>query len=229
MSSVFLFVQSGYLMGKLFFEAKYSAVDGKADFYWARYLRLAPALYVNVIVCWLLYSMGDHSLLKLGADLLFVNNFTGPGINNVTWSLSHEFQYYLLAPLVFLAFRRNTLLLAIAIGVAFAIGLGFWPFCLCLHVPGVGFSVNLMPRTPTTQGAKNIGLVAGLFVLHIGFNILFFFHLPVAADICAALASVFLVWICERPSERRSSVALRWGMLTGYLTYGFYSSGITCC
>ena len=219
---VFLFfVQSGYLMGKLFKEGRYNAQTGKAEFYWARYLRLAPALYVNLIICALFYILADPSPLKLVGDFLFINNFTLLTVNAVTWSLSHEFQYYLLAPFVFLIFRARVGWLAIVILGAFAIGQQYSPVAY-VYILLIGFAVSLLPRSPTTQGAKNAGLLLGLLAFHLGFNVLYFYHYRISADLWATLISALLVWQCERPSAVRSSPILRVGMVLGYLTYGFY-------
>src|SRR5471032_1733694 len=149
---VLFFVQSGYLMGKVFFEGWYDAQTGKRAFYWARYLRLAPLLYFNLIVCIGLYRYADLDLGMMLGDFLFINNFTGRGINLVTWSLSHEMQYYLVAPFVFLAFRRARPAELIG-AMVLAIGLfalpTIWPFAGHFDVAFAfvaGFSVNLLLR-----------------------------------------------------------------------------------
>ena len=215
------FVQSGYLMGKLFQEGRYDALTGKARFYWARYLRLAPALYVNLVLCALFYILANPTPLTLAGDFLFLNNFTLLTVNSVTWSLSHEFQYYLLAPFVFLVFRARVAWLAVAIVAAFAIGQWLGPVAY-VHVFLIGFAVSLLPRPQTTQRAKNLGLLLGLLAFHLGFNALFFYHYRVSADLWATAISVLLVWQCERPSPATSSPLLRVGMAAGNLTYGFY-------
>lgn len=208
-------------MGKLFKEGRYDAIGGKAEFYWARYLRLAPALYVNLVLCACFYILADPTPWKLVGDFLFFNNFTLLTVNAVTWSLSHEFQYYLLAPFVFLVFRARPVWLAVAIVVAFAVGQKFSPVGY-VYVFLIGFAVSLVPRPPTSQRAKNLGLLLGLLAFHLGFNALFFYHYRLSADLWATLISVLLVWQCERPSAAKSSPILRAGMVAGYLTYGFY-------
>ena len=65
-------------------------------------------LYVNLAICIGLYRFADLDPLMMIGDVLFINNFTGRGINLVTWSLSHEMQYYLAAPFIYLMFRKLT-------------------------------------------------------------------------------------------------------------------------
>ena len=106
---LFFFVHSGYLMGKIFFMGRYT-LDRRRhrQFYRSRLLRIAPLLYVNLVVCLLLLPSAQPTWLEAAGDFLFVNNFTGRGINGVTWSLSWEMQYYLVAPFVFLCFGKPT-------------------------------------------------------------------------------------------------------------------------
>ena len=104
---ILFFVQSGYLMGKVFHDRRYTLAPASVlQFYGNRYLRLAPLLYFNLFAGALLFSGADRSLIKLLGDIFFITNFTDRGINLVTWSLSHEMQYYLICPLVFLVFGR---------------------------------------------------------------------------------------------------------------------------
>lgn len=216
------FVLSGYLMGKVFFDGRYDAASQKGAFYWARYLRLAPALYVNVLFATLFFHAGDrHDLVrKLVSDLLFISNFTGPTLNRVTWSLAHEMQYYLVAPFVFLAFRRRPGLLVLTIlVVVFANPFPQFGFFFSFLL---GFGINHLPKKVTTQRTKNLMLVLGLVGLHLVYNAFWFARLYGEAHLAAAAFSVFLVWNCDRPAAAQSTKPLQWLMMTGYLTYGFY-------
>ena len=219
---ILFFAQSGYLMGKVFFDARYDAKSGKDAFYWARYLRLAPALYFNLVICALFFKYADDAPLPMIGDFLFVNNFTGRSINLVTWSLSHEMQYYLLAPFVFLVCHKRPVLLLALIAVTFWVGRIYDPLGFIFAFL-VGFGVNLVPKRTTTSAQKRIGLVIGLTVLHLGFNVLHFYHEISAAILLAAITSAALVWLCEQPSAmERQAPFLHRIMIVGYLTYGFY-------
>lgn len=219
---ILFFAQSGYLMGKVFFDARYDAKSGKDAFYWARYLRLAPALYVNLLICTLFFKYADDALLPMFGDFLFINNFTGQRINLVTWSLSHEMQYYLVAPFVFLACRRRPILLLALVAGTFWIGRLYDPFGFVFAFL-LGFGVNLLPKSKASSTEKQIGMAIGLLVLHLGFNVFYFYHQRSAAILLAAMTSAALVWLCEQPSpQERKAPFLRWIMIVGYLTYGFY-------
>jgi peptidoglycan/LPS O-acetylase OafA/YrhL len=135
-------------------------------------------------------------------------------------------QYYLIAPFVFLLFGRRSVLrvtgLFILIGLTFYLGRQFEPMGFVFAFL-IGFFVNLLPKLNTTPNLKKIGLVVSVLIVHLGFNYLYFYHLPSSAIVVAALASAAGVYICEsRSMEERPGLILRWGMLTGYLTYGFY-------
>ncbi len=225
---ILFFVQSGYLMGKVFFDGRYDANTGKRDFYWARYLRLAPLLYVNLVICLCFYRYADLDPGMALGDILFINNFTGRGLNLVTWSLSHEMQYYLAAPFIFLLFRRltgwKTVVGAVAV-LAAAFGIGsLVPQFGFAYAFVAGFTVNLLPTKPATLATKRLGLVAGLLVLHFGYNILSFAQQPDLAVPLAVIVSGWLVHLCERPSieKEHAPLILRLSVFTGYLTYGIY-------
>jgi len=224
---ILFFVQSGYLMGKVFFEGRYNASSGKRAFYWARYLRLAPLLYFNLVVCIGLFRYADLDPGMILGDVLFINNFTGRGVNLVTWSLSHEMQYYLIAPFIYLACHNLTGWRAVAGGLvllASAYGIGWLiPQLGFMYAFAVGFCVNLMPKKPINIAHKRLGFVAGLVVLHFGYNVLAFVrHMEIAIPL-AVLVSGWLVYVCERPSDEKGSpFILRLGVFTGYLTYGIY-------
>jgi peptidoglycan/LPS O-acetylase OafA/YrhL len=216
------FVQSGYLMGKVFFDGRYDATSQKGAFYWARYLRLAPALYVNLLICALFFKYADNAPLMMIGDVLFINNFTGRGINLVTWSLSHEMQYYLVAPFVFLVCRNRPALLLVLIALTFWLGQMYAPFGAVFSFL-LGFGVNLLPKPAASPTEKQIGLVIGLLVLHLGFNVLLFHRHHAAAFLLASAVSAVLVWLCERPSPEERQAPFLHGMMTmGFLTYGFY-------
>ena len=227
------FVQSGYLMGKVFFEGKYDAGTQKRTFFSARLLRLAPLLYFNLIVCLFLFPYASHDLSKVLGDFLFITNFTGRSINLVTWSLSHEMQYYLICPFVFLLLRTRTLaslVAALAVtAIAYAVPHIFPIFAPFQYVYAflAGFSANLLLACyplSLTYGAKRRGLIVGVLTIHLGYNCLFLFGYAVAANLIAVLSSVAMVVICEAKdvTEPRDSRLLRFAIFMGFLTYGFY-------
>jgi peptidoglycan/LPS O-acetylase OafA/YrhL len=235
---ILFFVLSGYLMGKVFFTGHHDALKGRFDFYKARFLRLAPLLYFNLLVCAALYSGADLNPIKAIGDVLFITNFTGRGINLVTWSLSPEMQYYLVAPFIFLLFQRARA--ADLIGVAMLAAVLFilpivWSFAAYFDVAFAfvaGFSVNLLLRLFPFRIAPSLKiwtLFVGVALLHLVFNALWFFGHTRLADLATVLIAITMVALCDAP-ERGNALArkgikfflLRFGMLTGFLTYGIY-------
>ena len=56
-------------------------------------LASAPLLYFNLLFCLAFFPYVTFDTTKILGDFLFITNFTGLGINGVTWSLSHEMQF----------------------------------------------------------------------------------------------------------------------------------------
>lgn len=138
------FVLSGYLMGKIFWEGRYSVERASVRrFYKNRLLRIAPLFYFSLL---LLVCLGGRFYNALGdplsvlGDLLFLNNLTGRSINAVTWSLSYEMQYYLVCPFVFMLLSRAT-----ARTTLLAFGLAGLLFCISVLHAALGQSLLLTP------------------------------------------------------------------------------------
>jgi peptidoglycan/LPS O-acetylase OafA/YrhL len=235
---ILFFVLSGYLMGKVFFTGHHDAIKGKYEFYKARYLRLAPLLYFNLLVCAALFFNADLNPIKAIGDVLFITNFTGRGINLVTWSLSPEMQYYLVAPFIFLVFQRARpvdLIGAIALTAILFVLPIFWSFAAYFDVAfafAAGFAVNLLLRFAHFRASPTIkvcSLLVGVASLHFCYNLLWFFSYFKLADLATVVIATITVAVCEAPEGgnplRRAGILfflLRVGMLTGFLTYGIY-------
>ncbi len=242
---VFLFfVLSGYLMGKVFHDGKYQVSRaGVFKFYKARYFRLAPLLYFNLFIAACFISFADLSLVKLLGDLLFITNFTDRGINLVTWSLSHEMQYYLMAPFVFWVFRKigyATLLCAIAfIAVVFYVThhtifghFGFLAHFEYLYAFLAGYAVNIAIRLmpiAVTERVKMASIAIGIILINVLYNWLWLKGFLNLATFSVVAVSSTVIFICECPSTYEVSrahpllrFAIRGAMQTGTLSYGLY-------
>jgi peptidoglycan/LPS O-acetylase OafA/YrhL len=234
------FVQSGYLMGKVFHEGRYPfRLDGIANFYKARFLRIAPLLYLNLIVCLLFFRFGPVSLSEFLGDFFFVTNFTGRSINLVTWSLSHEVQYYLMCPLVFLIFRAASwktlaccVLATAAIYYFTRSGSGLWYHFAYVYAFVAGYAVNLVIKLfpiTITERLKIATLLIGIVLLNCGYNYLWLLEHRNAAELLVLLLSVAMVFIMELRSGYEVTAAhsliskvVRAAIVTGSLTYGIY-------
>jgi peptidoglycan/LPS O-acetylase OafA/YrhL len=232
------FVLSGYLMGKIFFTGQYQAIGGLKRFYKARFLRLAPLLYFNLLVCVGLFSGADLDPIKLIGDILFITNFTDRGVNPVTWSLSIEMQYYLICPFVYLMFQKQnraslicSLLLPLLIFVA-QLTLSFMSYFYYTYAFLLGFSVNhvlLAARPAVSKRAKAICIIVLVVLLHISAAFLHIIGYGQASLLSAALFSTLLVYVAELPIKGPvsptgivDSMWLRFFMFTGVLSYGIY-------
>jgi peptidoglycan/LPS O-acetylase OafA/YrhL len=100
-------VLSGYLFAKI--------IDGRsvsyAAFYWNRFVRLAPLLFVVLFVSGVEKYLAGASISSLLET--FVSGFIFPIWGNGAWSIATELHFYLALPLVlFFAFKKPKLLLA---------------------------------------------------------------------------------------------------------------------
>jgi peptidoglycan/LPS O-acetylase OafA/YrhL len=104
------FTLSGYLMGKGFFSGRYqTTVASIGDFYRNRLLRIAPIYFTAILLVAALQHPEAFRPENLGTlfvmsifdfDGELTNNLVGPAL----WSISTEMQFYLLVPLLFVAF-----------------------------------------------------------------------------------------------------------------------------
>jgi peptidoglycan/LPS O-acetylase OafA/YrhL len=243
---LFFFVHSGYLMGKIFFMDVYGLDrSGLARFYRGRFLRIAPLLYLNLIVCLLILPSANPTILEALGDFLFLNNFTGRAINGVTWSLPWEMQYYLIAPFVFAIFAvpsRKALLqviaLACALEIASVLGMRDMPPTEFFFYFLLGFAVNLALRHCDGRrfpGSTALAVVGGFFVANGVYYVLFNAGLErVAANPLIGVAAALTIYLLELPRADPSAplpyerygtlrlMTLRFWTWTGILSYGIY-------
>jgi peptidoglycan/LPS O-acetylase OafA/YrhL len=242
---LFFFVHSGYLMGKVFFMGRYSTDrPGLRRFYRGRLLRIAPLLYVNLIACLLLLPSAQPTLVEALGDFLFINNFTGRDINGVTWSLSWEMQYYLLAPFVFLCFgvvNRKVIGHLVALAVLFeilaAFGIKEFPPTEFLYYFLLGFAINPALRLLNQRkfpGSTVLAVVGGFFIGNGVYYVVFNSGLEVIANPLIGITAALTIYLLELPRTDESAalpheayrtwrlLTLRFWTWTGILSYGIY-------
>lgn len=234
---ILFFVQSGYLMGKVFHDRRYGfGIAGIRHFYVNRFLRIAPLLYFNLLICLMFFPGVVFNLKMIAGDFLFLTNFTGRSINLVTWSLSHEMQYYVAAPFVFWLFGRKdtTLGFFACITVALAILL-FWPSDTKIgysYAFLAGYCVNLALRNwaiRVSELVKLLTLVAGSIAINCLYNYLRLWDQYTVASLVVMLVGAAVIFVLECPGEFELSHRSRWyaaaigfWVLAGELTFSIY-------
>ncbi|QDP01973.1 acyltransferase family protein [Thalassotalea sp. PS06] len=142
------FVISGYLMTRIIFHRQTRNELSLTNFYTDRAIRIIPALTamcaIVVVGCYFLLLPSEYKTLSehVIASLGFVSNITywrESGYFDLashskwllhTWSLSVEWQFYILYPVVLIiAFRclsKNNIKILVVIGFLISLGLSFW-------------------------------------------------------------------------------------------------------
>ncbi len=249
---LFFFIHSGYLIGKVFLTGRYTLDEpGILRFYRGRVLRLAPLLWFHMVVLLALGLNERSELTRIIGEALFFGNFTGDAVNGVTWSLSYEMQFYLLAPLVIIWVQPGSLRALAGLLLA---GLAFWVvFVLDRALGGIdlrdvlpfeymgfflfGVAINLVIRRnprPLPRHAPLFGLVVGFFGGHLAYYALSHGGFEVAGQITLALLGAMAIALVEWPRRAapaalqqscRQRLWLFWGRFwtwLGMLSYGIY-------
>lgn len=242
---LFFFVHSGYLIGKVFFNDRYDTdAAGISRFYRGRFLRIAPLLWFNLAICLALSTEVEFRPIAWLGEALFLTNYTGRGINSVTWSLAFEMQFYLIAPFIFLAVRKLgwqklAALLAAALGFELLLAVDdlYLPFDLKDIVPyefmffflsglAINHALRLWPiKVPPI--ATPIAIALGFF----GGNLAYYVAANSGHEMLARLllggSAFFCIWLLELPRQQqrdplRGSLFGRFWTWIGMLSYGIY-------
>jgi peptidoglycan/LPS O-acetylase OafA/YrhL len=158
------FVISGYLMTQILFEKEFSSsLSYFTEFWMARIRRIAPALIVLTLVCLcvfttlLLFPDYKKFLRSNVTANLFLSNyfflvqssyFDTEADNNPllhTWSLSVEWQFYLIYPFVIYFLRKHSFTIRLS-GIA-AMTIGSYFYCgILTTIDSTSAYFELMPR-----------------------------------------------------------------------------------
>ncbi len=197
----------------------------------------APLLYFNLLIGICFFGAAQLSPIEFIGDVAFITNFTDRGINLVTWSLSHEMQYYLVAPLVFHIFRSPgwaTLLKLVAVTaiIYFLTRSGFLGHFEYLYSFLVGYGVNIAIRmwsVRVRESVKIASALVGILVIDVGYNFLYLHGQYRIGGLFVAVISALMIFAVECPSDHEISHAhpavahlVAFSAFTGTLSYGIY-------
>lgn len=110
------FVISGYVLGNIFYQASLTNSNiNYSDYLKRRLIRLEPPYILSLLIFLLVlvFYLGrdiNDLFLNFLASIFYVHNIiygTGSAINTVAWSLEVEFQFYILAPLLYYVYRTE--------------------------------------------------------------------------------------------------------------------------
>ena len=146
------FCLSGYLMGKAFYSRRYELSDeGVLNFWKNRFLKIWPVYYFNLLI---LFAFISPDILRpINWRYIYAStpfNYDGSALyfpNSALWSVSTEFQFYLIVPFLCVIFypRLKTdkqIVISIIVNITFALVLRMVGFFWQDSKPGVGLFIN---------------------------------------------------------------------------------------
>lgn len=205
------FVISGYLMTRILFEREsFSKTSYFTEFWMARIRRIAPALVVLTLVCLCVFTtlLLFHDYKKfLRSNVtanLFLSNyfflvqssyFDTEADNNPllhTWSLSLEWQFYLIYPFVVYLLKKRSF--AIKLTSLVALMISSYVYCGRLtYTDSTRAYFELMPRVWEFLAGGVVYLIAANQIWFAKVQSSRFTHISSLLSLCVVLAS--MVWV----------------------------------
>ncbi len=233
------FVLSAYIISRPFIAAARQEQQlSLRNYYLRRIVRIEPPYLIITTGIFLLYVLTGMEHVRYygphyGASMLYLHNIIFPhtyGLNDISWSLEVEVQFYLLAPLLFPVFRLSTTsrrLTLTALMLSAFILRHFWapPFITLIQYAGFFIAGMLIAELLADGGRFGRGwrvLITALGVAG-GVLALFGYFVPASATGWVAQASVpLLVLAALGPTPLRQGLRLKWVAIVGGMCYSIY-------
>lgn len=247
----FFFVISGFCM-YLMAGSKEFNVKGYGQFIYKRFLRIAPAFYVAVLIYAAFVEKANPSfqfVQQVSYHFLFLNNITGNSISGPFWSIATEWHFYMILPLCILLSKKISLpkallILSVCSLVLFCfVNKGFLPYRywesqILVRFPE--FAVGIYAAYIFKQG-KSVpklfnglkGLILALMIMYIGRYLKFtpfiewtgcagFFFKSIADTVMVIGFGILLLHVITQPSAL--SIFLSGKIITwlGRISYSIY-------
>ncbi len=249
------FLLSGYLITLSLWKLNARSVAGASwwrglwDFHARRFVRLAPVLYLMIVVAILIGLPEYRDAWQWHA--LFLTNFYAtmqgwwPGAASHLWSLSVQEQFYLMWPFVILVIPRRVLPWAMLALFAGAFGFRFWAsasgasdLLKWTMIPGVidSFALGALiacwkaapERAPLASGGTGAAVAVAALACYVAARLLRYstFDSPFLALI-ETFENVFLGWVMLRTIEGWPGIIGRFFetrvlVYIGKISYGIY-------
>jgi peptidoglycan/LPS O-acetylase OafA/YrhL len=225
----FFFVISGFCMYLMAGNKRYSA---KTYLYFIkkRFLRIAPAFYVAIIVYGIIKIYTDPYFPLITEAIFhfaFLNNLTGSTISSPFWSIATEWDFYMILPMLLLMNKKNSLgrnlLLFSFISIMFycmvnkgLLNEDFWQWQIFVRFPefAVGMYAAYLYKKGKTlprffKGGK--GLLMAVIIMYIGRSFKFtpfvaaagglgFFFKSIADTVMVSGFAILLLHVITQPT-----------------------------
>lgn len=234
------FVISGYILSQAFYKAAQRGKQIQLTTYFIRRLqRLEPPYIISLVLFFgVLVFLGKGTFESLidnfVASVLYLHNIIygyGSEINNVAWTLEVEFQFYILAPLLYFAYLRKRYsfyLLLILIFIFLSTNYLMGEFYRSILSQGHFFILGALLHLKQEQQQNLVGRFSNFSVLIVAFSLLLalFQFKTISYSLIDNIIKLLLLYIffviALKHDVVRRVLSLKWIYLIGGICYSIY-------